>query len=40
MISKTMQENAAKVQNILMSAVKEISFVECSCKEAIKSALL
>ena len=40
MIKKTMEENAAKVQNILMTAVKEINFVECSCKEAIKSALL
>ena len=40
MIKKTMEENAAKVQNILLSAVKEINFVECGCKEAIKSALL
>jgi len=39
MIKKTI-ENAVKVQNILMTAVKEINFVECSCKEAIKSALL
>jgi hypothetical protein len=40
MIKKTMEENAAKVQEVLMLAVKEINFVECGCKEAIKSALL
>ncbi len=40
MIKKTMEENAAKVQNLLTAAVKEIDCVDCSCKEAIKSAIL
>ncbi len=40
MIKKTMEENSAKVQNLLTAAVKEIDFVDCSCKEAIQSAIL
>jgi len=40
MIMKTMEENAAKVQSLLMAAVKEIDFVECGCKEAAQSSIL
>jgi len=40
MIQKTMQENAIKVQNILKAAVQKIDFVTCTCKEAVKTALL
>lgn len=40
MIQKTMEDNAAKVQNMLKAVVQEIDFVACDCKEAVKSAVL
>ena len=40
MILNTMKKNAENVTKILLSAISKISHEECSCKEAIKYALV
>jgi 5'-methylthioadenosine phosphorylase len=40
MVLKTMKKNAENVTKLLLSAIQEINFDECECKEAIKYALI
>lgn len=40
MIQKTMNQNAENVKKLLLGAISGIDFVECSCKEMIKTARL